>query len=84
MPYIKKEDREEFDIYLDQILGISNKGELEYCIFKLMLIYMQDKKVSYNELHNTTYAAQHCCDEFRRRFLDSREDTAMGENGDVD
>ena len=83
MPYIKKIDREPFDIYLNKIEKIETKGELEYCIFKLMKIYMSNKEERYATLHDTTYAAQHCADEFRRRFLDKREDMAKEENGDI-
>lgn len=83
MPYIANPDRLQFDKILDQIIKIESKGYLEYCIFKLMKIYMKDRKLTYTELHNTTYAAQHCADEFRRRYLDEREDQAIMENGDI-
>jgi hypothetical protein len=83
MPYIKREDRNKFDIPLEQIDTISTKGELEYCIFKLMKIYMKNKEARYTELHDCAYAAMHCADEFRRRFLDRREDMAMQTNGDI-
>lgn len=84
MPYIKQEDRKKFDEALDRIEAIATKGELEYCIFKLMLKYMENKELRYSTLHDTAYAAAHCSDEFRRRFLDKREDMAMSENGDVE
>ena len=45
---------------------------------------MKDKPMKYTELHNTVYAATHCGDEFRRRYLDGREIMAMGDNGDVE
>jgi hypothetical protein len=83
MPYIKKEDRKKFDEHLDKIEKIENKGELEYCIFKLMRKYMDDKESRYSNLHDCTYAAMHCADEFRRRLLDKREDEAMFQNGDI-
>jgi hypothetical protein len=87
MPYIKKNLREKYNDHLDEILdhlnGIPTKGDLEYCIFRLMKIYMMNKEQTYTELHNCVYAAQHCADEFRRRFLDAREDKARKENGDV-
>jgi hypothetical protein len=86
MPYIKKVDngRAKFDKVLNQIKKIGNKGDLEYCIFKLMKTYMKDKEYRYMPLHDATYAAIHCGDEFRRRFLDPREDEAMRENGDIE
>ena len=83
MPYIKSEDRVKFDKVLDRMPVINTKGELEYCIFHLMNIYMKDKERRYSTLHDTVYAAQHCSDEYRRRFLDKREDQAIWENGDV-
>ena len=83
MPYIKQESRGKFDNVLNQIDHIETKGELEYCISKLMKIYMKDKRFCYSHLHDTTYAAIHCGDEFRRRNLDKREDTAIEENGDI-
>lgn len=84
MPYIKKEDRKVFDRALNLVQTIGTKGELEYCIFKLMLKYMKDKERRYSTLHDCTYAAMHCADEFRSRFLDVREDEAMNENGDIE
>lgn len=84
MPYIKKEDRTKFDNILDCLPEIKVKGELEYTIFKLMLKYMMNKEKRYSTLHDCTYAAMHCADEFRRRFLDKREDDAMKTNGDIE
>ena len=83
MPYINQADRKIFDGILDMLTTIQNKGELEYCIFKIMRMYMRTKEHRYTNLHDTVYAAQHCADEFRRRFLDAREDGALRENGDV-
>ncbi len=83
MPYITKEMRGKYDAYLDSIYRIDTKGELEYCIFKLMKKYMKDKDFRYSTLHDCTYAVQHCADEFRRRFLDKRENEARETNGDV-
>ena len=83
MPYIKNEDRAKYDKVLGQIDKIGTKGELEYCVFFLMKKYMSDKEARYSILHDCTYAATHCDDEFRRRYLDEREDVARQENGDV-
>ena len=79
MPYIEKKLRQ------DTLIPnrIVTKGELEYYIFLLMKIYMNDKDYNYSNLHDATYSAQHCADEFRRRFLDKREDEARYKNGDI-
>jgi len=46
--------------------------------------YMQHREKRYSILHDCVYAAMHCADEFRRRFLDKREDEARETNGDVE
>ena len=83
MPYIKKDDRLKFDTILDKLPDFKTKGELEYCIYKLMNHYMSTREERYSNLHDTVYATIHCGDEFRRRRLDKREDEAIESNGDV-
>lgn len=83
MPYIKQEDRIKFEEILSEIPYFKTKGELEYCIFYLMDHYMDTRDVNYTNLHDTVYSAIHCGDEFRRRFLDKREDEARLTNGDI-
>ena len=83
MPYIKKEYRKFYDVIFSDFPSIDSKGELEYCIFSLMKRYMAARQYKYTDLHDTVYAAQHCADEFRRRYLDKREDEAIVENGDI-
>ena len=84
MPYIKGEARVKFDELLDALPPFENKGELEYCIYKLMVMFMETREERYSTLHEAVYAAQHCADEFRRRRLDKREDAAREQNGDVE
>lgn len=62
---------------------INSKGDLEYIVFKLMKYYMADREFRYSILHDCTYAIQHCADEFRRRYLDKRENEAREKNGDI-
>ena len=83
MPYIKQDLRKKYDRVLDQMPEIGNRGELEYCIFKLMKQYRNGRDETYTNLHDCAYAATHCGDEFRRRYLDAREDVARDGNGDV-
>lgn len=82
MPYIKQEDREAYETHLREITEIKTKGDLEFCIAVLMDIFMKSREWRYGDLHDCAYAAQHSCDEFRRRFLDQREDEAIELNGD--
>ena len=44
MPYIKQEFRQHYDDTLNKIQMIGTKGDLEYCIFKLMLMYMNHRE----------------------------------------
>jgi hypothetical protein len=85
MPYIAQNDRKKFTnllLTIQNLPEIATKGELEFIIFTLMKKYMSTKESRYSILHDCTYAAQHCADEFRRRFLDERENKARKENGD--
>ena len=84
MPFITPESRIKYQRTLESIGFIKTKGELEYCIFKLMVMYMQDKKICYSNLHDAVYAAIHCGDEFRRLYLDKREDEARETNGGIE
>ena len=83
MPYIKQELRKKYDEVIDEMPQIETKGDLEYCIFKLMKRYMAIREVKYSNYHDTVYATMHCADEYRRRYLDKREDDALNTNGDV-
>jgi hypothetical protein len=84
MPYIIKEQRKRYDVVLDQMRPIMTKGDLEYCIFRLMKKYMSDKEEKYLTIHDCVYAAIHAGHEFERRYLDKREDAAMETNGDIE
>ena len=84
MPYIKKEERKKYDSHFAVFPNIDTKGDLEYCVFKLMKIFMSTREFRYSTLHEVVYAVMHCADEYRRRYLDKREDEAREVNGDVD
>ena len=84
MPYIKKNLREKYDKILEQLPDIENKGDLEYCLTYLMKRkFMNTRDYSYSTLHEVVYACQHTADEFRRRYLDVREEYALHNNGDI-
>lgn len=82
-PYIDPREREWFDIPLNLVPEIKTKGQLEYCIFKLMKKFMSTKEFRYSTLHDCVYGCIHAGEEFRRRFLDKREDEALEKNGDI-
>jgi len=85
MPYISHEQRQK---YIDIIIAMRNttietKGDLEYLVFSLQKQFMKTREARYSTLHEAVYAVMHCADEFRRRFLDKREDEAKEANGDI-
>lgn len=85
MPYISVDKRLKFGSILYDLdnIEIENKGELEYLLFAILKHYMKYREFCYTQLHDTTYACQHVADEFRRRFLDARENDAIEKNGDI-
>jgi hypothetical protein len=86
MPYISAQDREKY-LEIDKAIGrlseITTKGDLEFLVFRLMVKFMGTREKRYSTLHEVVYAVQHCADEYRRRFLDKREDVALSDNGDI-
>jgi hypothetical protein len=85
MPYIDKNQRDKYNKVTDEIsrLNIETKGDLEYLVFSLMVQFMKSREKRYSTLHEVVYAVQHCADEYRRRFLDKRENEALEKNGDI-
>jgi hypothetical protein len=84
IPYIPTAVRRIFDPHLCEVSRkITKKGELEYAIFKLLKLYMTDKEYNYSNLHETVYAGIHAAEEFKRRYLDEREDLAKIREGDI-
>jgi hypothetical protein len=85
MPYIIQEKRKKFAYVLNELNNITfeNKGELEYILYAILKEYMKNRKFCYTELHDTVYGCQHVSDEFRRNYLDVRENEAKEKNGDI-
>jgi hypothetical protein len=88
MPYIDKKSRDRYEAslvqYIRKMPDIETKGDLEYLVFVLMQKFMKTREFRYSTLHEVVYAVMHCADEYRRRFLDKREDEARIKNGDVE
>jgi hypothetical protein len=86
MPYVDQLSRERYKNLtkaIEKISDISTKGDLEFLVFKLMKKFMTDREVRYSTLHDCVYAVAHASDEFRRRYLDIRENEALEKNGDI-
>lgn len=83
MPYITPKERERYNTVLKHMPDIKTKGDLEYCIFYLMKRFMETREYRYSTLHECVYACIHSGEEFKRRYLDKRENEALQKNGDI-
>ena len=45
---------------------------------------MKTREARYSTLHEVVYGCIHAGEEYRRRYLDKREDQAIDKNGDVE
>ena len=84
MPYIPQSERVKFDYSLNNLRPIS-KGQLTYCVYKLVLDFMSKagSDVSYAGISNAISALPDAEHELRRRILDPYEDAKRKENGDI-
>ena len=90
MPYIKQEERPQYDKAINEIVdkltGLSEKqlcGHLNYIIFTIVKRLVGFRKPSYF-LFNTILGAINCCSrEIYRRLVGPYEDIKASENGDV-
>ena len=82
MPYIPQDDRPRFDAALRN-LDPQTPGELNYCITKLCLRYVDREGTSYTTL-NAVHGALHCADlELYRVVTAPYEDEKIKTNGVV-
>ncbi len=92
MPHIAKKTRERYKT-IEILPNILTKGDLEYCVARLMVKYMgsydvcsdcgrlRTREHRYSDLHDCCKAVDHCAHEFERLYLDKREDDAIASNG---
>ena len=86
MPYVDKDSRKKYEIVdkaIASLDSIETKGDLEYLVFRLMVKFMVTREKRYSTLHDVVYAVAHASDEYRRRYLDVRENEALEANGDI-
>lgn len=88
MPYIKIEERQEFDTVLNQLWelikrrGVSN-GELNYLMSILAHFYIFKHGLTYNTGSDVIKAFECAKLEFYRRIMAPYEDGKIALNGDV-
>lgn len=97
MPYIKPESRRivTSDYYSEKeggptselhmsIADTCTKGDLNYCISRLLYSYVGIKKPNYQNISDAISAATDAAEEFRRRVMNPYEDKKIKENGDIE
>ena len=81
MPYIPKQDREQFDV---SGLNPQTPGELNYVISQLSAQYLQHKGLGYTNCNEIIGVLDCVKQEFYRRITAPYEDIKINENGDID
>jgi hypothetical protein len=86
MPYIKKEDREQFDrafsFDIDAAKFPKNAGELNYVLTKICIRYFKENGGRYQQINDVIGALEGCKLEFYRKLVGPYEDTKIKEIGD--
>jgi len=85
MPHINKEQRVLYSGLISEILRteILTKGDLEYIIYNVVKQFMATREERYGNLHEAVYACIHAGEEYKRVYLDKREDKAIKDNGEA-
>ena len=86
MPYIKQDDRINFDeleISLEES-GIDTAGELQYVISLAIKEFMLDKPYRYQTMNDVMGALNGANLEYYRRVVAPYEDQCIEKNGDIE
>lgn len=84
MPYIDKNSRTKLDKTISDLANlIQTSGEANYCIFKLMELYMISNTKSYSSISNCISIFECAKMEFYRRIAVSYEENKKEKNGDI-
>jgi len=84
MPYIKQDQRKEFDDALTHIgNNVEDTGELNYCITVLLKHYLFLHGKSYKTINDCIGVLEASKIEFYRRVVAEYEDIKIKENGDI-
>lgn len=86
MPYIKRENREWFDLYdtaIDMFGGRALPGNLNFAVTRLIVGYIRTKGKSYVTLNEVIGVLECVKQELYRRLAVPYEDRKRTENGDV-
>jgi hypothetical protein len=82
MPYIRPEQRQLFTA-LDTLTPPIDSGEMNYCITRLIHLYIHHNGRRYKQMNDVVGALECAKQEFLRRVVGPYEDEKIKENGDV-
>jgi hypothetical protein len=87
MPYIKKEDREQFNVEVTALarklyMAAYKPGDLNYCISSIVWSLF-DASPSYTKANELIGVLECVKQEFIRRRLNAYEDEKIAQNGDL-
>lgn len=84
MPYIKQNERDRFNVAIEEInCFLCHPGELNYIITRLMHGYVNMNGVKYETLNAVIGALESAKAEFQRKIVAPYEDIKIKENGNV-
>ena len=85
MPYIKDQNRQYFDKFLNTLkhCSIANPGELNYLITELINQYHITHTKNYQTINDVVGALEGAKQEYYRRVAGPYENMKIDENGDV-
>lgn len=83
MPHIKPDFRPKYNDILNLLPPIESKGDLEYIIYRTLKLFMKTRDSNFTNLHEAVYGGIHASEEFKRNYLDKREDFAISQNGEA-
>ncbi len=85
MPYIKQENRPQFDAAAQDIAAKADcAGDLNYAITVILHNYIKKKGLKYDTLNSVHGMLDACSKELYRRITGPYEDSCSTRNGDVD
>lgn len=85
MPYIKQNDRKQFDEILEKVRECfpQTAGELNYLISSICKICLDHSDRKYQNYNDTLGALEGVKLELYRRYISDYEDQKIQENGDI-
>lgn len=85
MPYLKKQDKDNFKILVKAIKSakVTTAGELNFLVTTLIHEYIKNQGLNYQHINDIVGALEGAKVEFQRRIVGPYEDLKIEQNGDV-